>query len=355
MREIVAVAPSLADGFTCEPLFTRSGPGRPLVWTGALPPALEDRVDRLLPGGQRLRDRLEHPGGAGVRLLALCFAIAAALFGGALVGVPLRMHRWRPRRRAGRESWEDRLRQSGAHVTVVQFAAGSLAAGLGTVVLVAALTGSPFVGIVPATRVSQRACGYWWRRARTLREVQAAWPDALRDVLASIAAGRSLLQAVQSLGDHGPERLRETFARVSGRARMTGLGPALEAAKEELADPVSDRVLEVLLLADETGGSIVRLVLADLVTSITKDLEVAEQVETDGLEMRINARAVVALPWAVLVALTARRGPFRDFYQSGAGVATIAVGLLLSVVGFLLVTLTAHRQNRRSLGARAEP
>jgi pilus assembly protein CpaF len=62
VREIVAVAPSLADGFTCEPLFTRSGPGRPLVWTGALPPALEDRVDRLLPGGQRLRDRLEHPG-----------------------------------------------------------------------------------------------------------------------------------------------------------------------------------------------------------------------------------------------------------------------------------------------------
>jgi pilus assembly protein CpaF len=59
VREIVAVAPSLADGFTCEPLFTRSGPGRPLEWTGALPPALEDRVDRLMPAGERLRDRLE--------------------------------------------------------------------------------------------------------------------------------------------------------------------------------------------------------------------------------------------------------------------------------------------------------
>jgi tight adherence protein B len=271
-------------------------------------------------------------------LAAVCFATAAALLGGTLVGVPLTMRRWRPRH-AGRESWEDRLRQSGAQVTVLQFLAGSIAAGLGTVVLVTAVTGSPFVGIVPAIAVSALPASYFSRRrARMLREVQAAWPDALRDVLASIAAGRSLLQAMQSLGDHGPERLRETFARVAGRARMTGLGPALEAAKEELADPVSDRVLEVLLLADETGGAIVRLVLADLVTSITKDLEVAEQVETDGLEMRINARAVVALPWAVLVALTAGRGPFRDFYQSGAGVATIAVGLLLSVAGFLLVT-----------------
>ena len=61
VREIVAVAPSLADGFTCEPLFTRSGSGRPLEWTGALPPALEDRVDRMMPAGARVRDRLERP------------------------------------------------------------------------------------------------------------------------------------------------------------------------------------------------------------------------------------------------------------------------------------------------------
>jgi hypothetical protein len=61
VREIVAVAPSLADGFTCEPLFTRSGNGRPLEWTGALPPALEDRINRMMPAGTRLRDRLERP------------------------------------------------------------------------------------------------------------------------------------------------------------------------------------------------------------------------------------------------------------------------------------------------------
>jgi pilus assembly protein CpaF len=59
VSEIVAVAPSLADGFTCEPLFTRSGPGRALEWTGALPAGLEDRVDRFMPPGSRLRDQLE--------------------------------------------------------------------------------------------------------------------------------------------------------------------------------------------------------------------------------------------------------------------------------------------------------
>jgi hypothetical protein len=32
--------------------------------------------------------------------------------------------------------------------------------------------------------------------------------------------------------------------------------------------------------------------------------------------MKINARAVLVLPWLVLVALTIRDGPFRDFYRS---------------------------------------
>jgi hypothetical protein len=64
VTEIVAVVPSLADGETDEPLFVRDGLGRPLVWTGALPHVLEQRVDRVLPDGAGLRRLLEHGGGA---------------------------------------------------------------------------------------------------------------------------------------------------------------------------------------------------------------------------------------------------------------------------------------------------
>jgi pilus assembly protein CpaF len=60
VREITSVAPSLGDDFTCEPLFVRSGPGRPLVWTGYLPERLADRVDRALPTGDTLRRLLER-------------------------------------------------------------------------------------------------------------------------------------------------------------------------------------------------------------------------------------------------------------------------------------------------------
>ena len=60
VAEIVAVAPALSEGFTCEPIFTRPALGRPLEWTGALPPALEDRVDRALPVGRSLRRIVEQ-------------------------------------------------------------------------------------------------------------------------------------------------------------------------------------------------------------------------------------------------------------------------------------------------------
>jgi pilus assembly protein CpaF len=60
VTEISAVVPSLTDGETYEPIFVRDGLGRPLEWTGALPPSFERRVDRVLPEGEGLRRLLER-------------------------------------------------------------------------------------------------------------------------------------------------------------------------------------------------------------------------------------------------------------------------------------------------------
>jgi pilus assembly protein CpaF len=62
ITEITAVVPSLAEGETSEPIFVRDGIGRPLEWTGALPPQLEARVDRALPREFRLRALLDGGG-----------------------------------------------------------------------------------------------------------------------------------------------------------------------------------------------------------------------------------------------------------------------------------------------------
>ncbi len=59
VMEITAVVPALSDDFTVEPIFVREALGKPLVWTGALPGALETRVNRSLPEGLTLRGILE--------------------------------------------------------------------------------------------------------------------------------------------------------------------------------------------------------------------------------------------------------------------------------------------------------
>jgi tight adherence protein B len=230
------------------------------------------------------------------------------------------------------------LQQAGVPMSPTRFWAGSLAVGLVVLLLLVALTGSVFVALVPAGAVALFPRGYFVRRARVrMREVRTQWPDGLRDLVASISAGRSMTQAVTALATTGPPALREAFGRFPELSRVLGTGAALELVKSELGDPTSDRVIEVLLLANERGGAIVRSILEDLVDATTRDLKLEDEIETEGLEMRINARSVVVLPWLVLVVLTARPGPFRDFYRTSGGVATLVVAAVLSAIGVLVL------------------
>ncbi len=188
-----------------------------------------------------------------------------------------------------RQVW---LHQAGVAVTLKQFWIGSAVAALGAFAVVTVLTGTPLVALVPAGAVAGMPRAYFARRrAARLRQVQEAWPDGLRDLLASITAGRSLAQALATLASSGAVPLQQAFARFPLLSRMLGTVPALEVVKEELADPTSDRVIEVLILAQERGGQIVKEILEDLVVTTTKDVKVLEEIETEGLEMKINARA----------------------------------------------------------------
>jgi tight adherence protein B len=282
-----------------------------------------------------------------MRLIAALFVgVACALFAAALFGV---MPRGRLRRRThgGRldkqQLW---LQQAGLHMTPARFWLVSAGAGVLALLVFAGISGSVFVGAVPAIALALLPRAYFGRRRRLrMREVQRAWPDGLRDLVASMAAGRSLAQSVSALGVSGPEPLRPEFRRFAELARVLGTGPALEIVKEELADPTSDRVIEVLLLAHERGGAIVRTILEDLTDATTRDLKLLDELDTESLEMRINSRAVVVLPWLVLLALTARPGEFRDFYRSPAGVVTIAVAAALSALGVVVLGRLGREQS----------
>jgi len=274
-----------------------------------------------------------------MRLLAAlatgCFAYLAAGF---LTGNRPSFHRSRPAPGTvrGRKDW---LSQAGVHLTSRQFWAGSAFLGFLGFGFAWALSGAWAVAAVPGLTLAFFPRAYFGRqRSRRLAETVEAWPDGLRDLASSISAGKSLPQAIESMAEDGPPPLRRAFARFPTLNQMFGTRAALEAIKDDLADPTTDRVIEVLSLAYLRGGASVTGILADLADAVTEDLRTIEEIRTAELEQKINARAVFALPWLVLLLITMRGGPFRAFYQSTAGILTVMVGAILSLAGLLIVS-----------------
>jgi tight adherence protein B len=253
-----------------------------------------------------------------------------------------------------RQHW---LLQAGLRMTPVRFWAGSAVLGFAVFAVVLMITGSAVVASVPGLLMALLPRAFYARRRRErLREVQDAWPDGIHDLIAGISAGKSLVQALGDLARRGPEPLREAFARFPFLAQALGAGPSLEVVREELADPTSDRVIEVLILAKKQGGPVLIEILRDLAKATAEDVKALEEIRTAQLEQKINAWAVSAMPWFVLVILTARPGHFREFYQSAAGGLVIVIGGLFTLLGlWTLMRLGREPIEERVLGGAAPP
>jgi len=279
-----------------------------------------------------------------VILLAGLFAGIAVYFAvGYVIGytpqrlrvTPLSAQGNRPRR-VKRQEW---LNQAGLPVTPLQFWSSSIFAGVVTFLFVLLLTAIPLVALAPAVGVAMMPRFYFSQQRRKLaRSRLEAWPEALRSIIASVSSSMSLHQSLLMLATSGPNELRPVFARYSSLSFTLDSATALEVVREELADPVSDRIVEDLLLALEQGPAVVIDIMDDLSQSTVEDLHVLDRVETAQLEQRLSARAVFVLPFLFLILLTYRPGPGRDFYSSNTGVAVMVVGTAMSLFGMFIVS-----------------
>ena len=269
-------------------------------------------------------------------LAALSGGVFVYLFVGFLTGnMPRSLTRRRRRRRSQRLGWLD---QADVAVTPRQFVAVSAAAAIVTFLVVWALSGALPVALVPALAIGGLPRIWFARQAqRRSEERVAAWPDALRDLVAHLEAPMSLHRGLVELGRSGPEPLRGAWRRYARLTAALDHRAALNAVKSELADPVSDRIVEVLQVAHEQGAGVAIDVLRDLADATGKDIRLREEIETAHLERRIEARAAVVLPFAVLVLLCSTSEPYRDFYSSLGGLVVIVVGSGMALGGMTLI------------------
>jgi tight adherence protein B len=172
------------------------------------------------------------------------------------------------------------------------------------------------------------------RRQADLREV---WPEVVDNLASAVRAGLSLPEGLSALSTRGPEVLRPPFARFAAEYRSTGrFSACLDSLKDDLADPVGDRIVETLRVAREVGGSDLGRVLRTLATFLREDARARSELETRQGWVVSAARLAVAAPWAVLL-LLATQSTTLAAYDSPLGTAILVGGGAVCVVAYRLM------------------
>lgn len=236
------------------------------------------------------------------------------------------------RRRSRSAGVEELLAQAGlervgpgevAAVSVVLFGVG---AGLGWLVfggIVAPAAGGIAAMVAPLAAALSR---------RTAREHQAreAWPRLLEELrLQVVSLGRSVPQALFTVGGRGPEELRPAFEAARREWVMsTDFERTLDVLRSRLADATADVVCETLLIAHEVGGTDLDRRLRALVEDRIADLEGRKDALAEQAAARFARSFVLVVPLGMaLVGLTIGSG--RAAYETPLGQLAVLVAFVL--------------------------
>jgi tight adherence protein B len=186
----------------------------------------------------------------------------------------------------------------------------------------------------------------WRSRARRASN-RALWPDVVDHLVGAVRSGLALPDAVASLAHNGPDELRPEFVAFEKDYRSTGsFSGCLDRLKQDLADPVPDRILETLRMAREVGGSDLTLVLRSLAAYLREDIAVRAEVEARQSWIRNAAKLGVAAPWCILL-LLATRPEAALAYNSAGGALLIAGGAAVSAIAYRLMLAVGRLPQER--------
>lgn len=188
------------------------------------------------------------------------------------------------------------------------------------------------------------------RARRRRRELAEVWPEAVDNLASAVRAGLALPEALTQLGERGPVPLRPAFAEFGRDYLATGrFSACLDRLKNELADPVGDRVVEALRIAREVGGGDLGRMLRALSRFLRDEARTRSELESRQAWVVNGARLAAASPWAVLLALSFQPEVIAR-YGSGTGMLVLASGGAACLVAYrLMVRLGRLPDERRVL------
>lgn len=239
----------------------------------------------------------------------------------------------------GRSRWADELAEAGlqgvspARLLVVCVASGAV----GGLLVLGISQSMVIAGFLALTAGAFPVMLLRYRQRRRRDELRAVWPDTIEHLSSGIRAGLSLPEALAQIAERGPAPLREPFRQFSEDYRVSGrFGDSLDRLKENLADPVGDRVVESLRLAREVGGHDLGRLMRALVSFLRDDARTRGELESRQSWTVNAARLAVAAPWILLLLLSLRPAAV-EAYDSTAGLVVLTFGAVTSVVAYRLM------------------
>ena len=178
----------------------------------------------------------------------------------------------------------------------------------------------------------------WFKAKRRMRAFEDQLPDLLITMAASLKAGHSFKQGIQSVVDEGQEPAAKELRRV---LTDTQLGRPMEEALQATAERIGSKnfsfVITAVNIQRQVGGSLAGLV--DMVADTVRDRQqFARKIRSLTAMGRASAYVLVGLPFFIAVAVTLLNPTYMDpLYHSHAGHMLVVLGLMMMAFGSLIL------------------
>jgi tight adherence protein B len=226
----------------------------------------------------------------------------------------------------------------------VPWRAGELAAtGCGCAfvlgLIVAVASASPLFGVLGmGVGFSVPIAVVYFKAGKRLKRFENQLPDVLITVAASLKAGHSFRQGIQSVVDEGAEPAAKEFKRV---LTETQLGKPMDDALGDMAGRVGSEnltfVVTAVTIQRQIGGSLAGLfdMVAD---TVRQRQQFARKVKSLTAMGRMSAYVLVGLPFFMAAVVTLMNSAYMaPLYHTGVGHAMIVGGLVMMTLGSLML------------------
>jgi len=181
--------------------------------------------------------------------------------------------------------------------------------------------------------------GFVWRKSKKrLAAFDEQLPDLLMAVAASLKAGHSFKQGIQTLVEEAQDPAKKEFQRVLAES---SLGRPIEAALADMAERLGSKnfsfIVTAVTIQNQVGGSLAGLF--DMVADTVRQRQMfARKIKALTAMGRASAYVLIALPIFLAMLLTAVNHKYmRPLFFSSAGHTLIIVGLVAMSIGSVIL------------------